>query len=78
MKKKIQFPDWAGPAAVMITRSRADRAQSVWNEYMQDASEWLSLRAALEIAGGSVLFETFDSLKEENAARLEADRRAPP
>ncbi len=59
----------------MITRSRTDRARSVWNEYVQDASEWLSLRATLEIAGGSVLFETFDSLEEENAARLEADRR---
>ena len=38
--------------------------------------EWLSLRVTLEIAGGSVLFETFNSEGEEEAARLEANRRA--
>ena len=76
MKRKITFPDWTSPAAVTITRGGKDGKRPVWSEYAQDPAEWLSLRATLAIAGGSVLFETFDSREEEEAARLEANRRA--
>lgn len=77
MKRKITFPDWTSPAAVTITRGGTkDKPRAVWSEYTQDPAEWLSLRVTLEIAGGSVLFETFDSREEEEAARLEANRRA--
>ena len=77
MKKKITFPDWTSPAAVTITRGGTkDKPRAVWSEYTQDPAEWLSLRVTLAIAGGSVLFETFDSREEEEAARLEANRRA--
>lgn len=76
MKRKIKFPDWTSPAAVTITRGGADNVRAVWGEYTQDPAEWLSLRATLEIAGGSVLFEMFDTAEAERAARLESDRRA--
>lgn len=77
MKKKITFPDWTSPAGMTITRGGGkDKPRAVWGEYTEEPAEWLSLRATLEIAGGSVLFETFDSREEEEAARLEADRRA--
>ncbi len=77
MKKKITFPDWTGPAAVTITRGGTkDKPRAVWGTYTEEPAEWLSLRATLAIAGGSVLFETFDSREEEEAARLEANRRA--
>ena len=77
MKKKITFPDWTSPAAVTIThRETKDKPRAIWSEYTQDPAEWLSLRVTLEIAGGSVLFETFDSKDEEEAARMEANRRA--
>ena len=72
MKKKITFPDWTGPAAVTITRGGTkDKPRAVWGTYTEEPAEWLSLRATLAIAGGSVLFETFDSREEEEAARLE-------
>ena len=77
MKKKITFPDWTSPAAVTITRGGTkDKPSAVWGTYTEEPAEWLSLRATLAIAGGSVLFETFDSREEEEAARLEANRRA--
>ena len=77
MKRKITFPDWASPAAVTITRGGTkDKPRAVWGTYTEEPAEWLSLRATLAIAGGSVLFETFDSREEEEAARLEANRRA--
>ncbi|MCI9431900.1 MAG: hypothetical protein HFF70_05640 [Oscillospiraceae bacterium] len=72
MKKKITFPDWTGPAAVTITcGGTKDKPRAVWGTYTEEPAEWLSLRATLAIAGGSVLFETFDSREEEEAARLE-------
>jgi hypothetical protein len=77
MKKKISFPDWTSPAAVTITSGGTkDKPRAAWGEHTQDPAEWLSLRVTLEIAGGSVLFERFDSKEEEEAARLEANRRA--
>lgn len=77
MKRKITFPDWTSPAAVTITRGGTkDKPRAVWGTYTEEPAEWLSLRVTLEIAGGSVLFETFDSREEEEAARLEANRRA--
>lgn len=76
MKKKITFPDWTSPAAVTITRGGTkDKPRAVWGTYTEEPAEWLSLRVTLEIAGGSVLFETFDSKEAEEAARLEACRR---
>ena len=77
MKKKITFPASTSPAAVTITRGGTkDKPRAVWGTYTEEPAEWLSLRATLAIAGGSVLFETFDSREEEEAARLEANRRA--
>ena len=77
MQRKITFPDWTSPAAVTITRGGTkDKPRAVWGTYTEEPAEWLSLRATLAIAGGSVLFETFDSREEEEAARLEANRRA--
>ena len=77
MKRKITFPDWTSPAAVTITRGGTkDKPRAVWGTYTEEPAEWLSLRATLAIAGGSVLFETFNSEGEEEAARLEANRRA--
>ena len=77
MKRKITFPDWTSPAAVTITRGGTkDKPRAVWGTYTEEPAEWLSLRATLAIAGGSVLFETFDSREEEETARLEANRRA--
>jgi len=76
MKREIKFPDWAGPAAGIITRNGSDGKGATWSEYTQEPSEWLSLRVTLEIAGGSVLFQTFDSPEAENTARLESTRRA--
>ena len=77
MKRKITFPDWTSPAAVTIPRGGTkDKPRAVWGTYTEEPAEWLSLRATLAIAGGSVLFETFDSREEEEAARLEANRRA--
>ena len=68
MKRKITFPDWTSPAAVTITRGGTkDKPRAVWGTYTEGPAEWLSLRATLAIAGGSVLFETFDSKEEEEA-----------
>lgn len=68
MKRKITFPDWTSPAAVTITRGGTkDKPRAVWGTYTEEPAEWLSLRVTLEIAGGSVLFETFDSREEEEA-----------
>lgn len=76
MKKKIAFPDWTGPAAVTITRGGTkDKPRAVWGTYTEEPAEWLSLRVTLEIAGGSTLFETFDSEEARAAAYLERSRR---
>lgn len=68
MKKKIKFPDWTRMAGQLITRNKENDPRPVWREYDQDpAGDSLSLRVTLEIAGGSTLFEDFDS-EEARAA----------
>lgn len=76
MKKKITFPDWTRMAGQLITRNRENDPRPIWREYDQDpAGDSLSLRVTLEIAGGSTLFETFDSEEARAAAYLERSRR---
>ena len=76
MKKKITFPDWTRMAGQLITRNRENDPRHIWREYDQDpAGDSLSLRVTLEIAGGSTLFETFDSEEVRAAAYLERSRR---
>ena len=76
MKKKITFPDWTGPAGRLITRNRENDPRPIWREYDQNPeNDSLSLRVTLEIAGGSTLFETFDSEEARAAAYTERSRR---
>lgn len=76
MKKKITFPDWTRMAGQLITRNRENDPRPIWREYDKDpAGDSLSLRVTLEIAGGSTLFETFDSEEARDAAYLERSRR---
>ena len=76
MKKKITFPDWTRMARQLITRNKENDPRPIWREYDQDqAGDSLSLRVTLEIAGGSTLFETFDSEEARAAAYLERSRR---
>ncbi len=74
MKEKIKFPDWTAPAYLMI--SRRDDEKPVWREYTRNYDDLLFLRVTVEIAGGSYLFEKFESKEAEEAARVERDRRA--
>ena len=77
MKKKITFPDWTRMAGQLITRNRENDPRPIWREYDQDpAGDFLSLRVTLEIAGGSTLFEKFESEEARAAAYLERSRRA--
>lgn len=76
MKRKITFPDWTRMAGQLITRKKENDPRPVWREYDQDpAGDSLSLRVTLEIAGGSTLFEDFDSEEARAAAYLERSRR---
>ena len=76
MKRKITFPDWTRMAGQLITRNRENDPRPIWREYDQDpAGDSLSLRVTLEIAGGSTLFEDFDSEEARAAAYLERSRR---
>ncbi len=76
MKKKSVFPDWTQTAGQIITRNRENDPRPVWGTYDQDpANDSLSLRVTLEIAGGSTLFENFDSEEERDAAYKERSRR---
>lgn len=72
--KNIGFPDWSGPAGVMISRSK-DKSRAVWSEYEKSDDDWLSLRVTVEIAGGLHLFERFENKEAEEAARIENNRR---
>lgn len=72
--KKNKFPDWSGPAGVMISRSE-DKGRAVWSEYEKSGDDWLALRVTVEIAGGSCLFERFESKEAEEKARIESNRR---
>ena len=75
MKKKIAFPDWTRMAGQIIS-SWWEIQTPCWREYDQNpADDFLSLRVTLEIAGGSTLFETFDSEEARAAAYLERSRR---
>lgn len=75
MKAKMKFPDWTGPAYMLISRSD-DGKRHVWSGYERDPDDLLSLRVTVEIAGGSYLFEQFESKAAEEAARIESNRRA--
>ena len=76
MKKKLTFPDWTGTAGQLITRSRENDSRPLWKEYNQNlADDLLSLRVTLEIAGGSTLFEAFESEEARNAAYMERSRQ---
>lgn len=77
MKKKIEFPDWTGPACMMITGGGKDGKRPVWCEYTQTESDLLSLRVTVEIAGGfPSIFTRYETPEAKEAARLEEDRRA--
>lgn len=76
MKPKITFPDWTDPAYMLISRGGADGKRPVWSGYTRDPDDLLSLRVTVEIAGGSCLFERFESKAAEEAARVERDRQA--
>ena len=76
MKKKLTFPDWTGTAGQLITRSNKNDLRPLWKEYSQSpADDLLSLRVTLEIAGGSTLFETFESEEARSAAYMERSRQ---
>ena len=76
MKKKVKFPDWTRMVGQLITRNRENDPRPIWREYDHDpAGDSLSLRVTLEIAGGSTLFEDFDSEEARAAAYLERSRR---
>lgn len=76
MKKKIVFPDWTGMAGQLITSNGENDLRPLWRTYDQDpAGEFLSLRVTLEIAGGSTLFETFESEEARTAAYIERSRQ---
>ena len=69
MKKKIKFPDWTRMAGQLITRNKENDPRPIWREYDKDpTSDSLSLRVTLEIAGGSTLFEDFESEEARAAA----------
>lgn len=77
MKKKIVFPDWTGPACMMITGGGKNGKRPVWCEYTQTESDLLSLRVTVEIAGGfPSIFTRYETPEAKEAARLEEDRRA--
>jgi len=76
VKKKITFPDWTGTAGQIITRNQENDPRPIWRTYESDtANDSLSLRVMLEIAGGSTLFENFDSEEDRAAANTERSRR---
>ena len=76
MKKKIKFPDWTRMAGQLITRNKENDPRPIWREYDKDpTSDSISLRVTLEIAGGSTLFEDFESEEARAAAYLERSRR---
>ena len=76
MKEKITFPDWTRLAGQIITRNGENGKRPIWRAYDQDpAGDFLALRVTLEIAGGSTLFERFNSEEERAAAQKEASRR---
>lgn len=75
MKPKIMFPDWTAPAYMMISRAE-DGKRPIWSGYTRDPDDLLSLRVTVEIAGGSCLFERFESRAAAEAARIESNRRA--
>ena len=77
MKKKITFPDWTGPAYMIVSSDGKDGKRPVWNEYTKEADDLLSLRVTVEIKGGLYLpFTRHMSREAVEAERLEEDRRA--
>lgn len=75
MKSNMKFPKWTENACLMISRG-IDGKRSVWSEYTRNPADCLSLRVTVEIAGGSVLFEQFESEEAKEAAYIERSRQA--
>lgn len=76
MRKKITFPDWTRTAGQIITRNSENEPRPIWRTYEHDPDgDALSLRVTLEIAGGSTLFEKFDSEEARAAAYTERSRQ---
>lgn len=76
-KKKSAFPDWTGPAYMIVTSGGKDGKRPVWKPYQKEEQDLLSLRVTVEIAGGfPVLFSQKMSREAVEAERLEEDRRA--
>ena len=77
MKKKNTFPDWTGPACMIVSSGGNDGKRPVWNEYTRAEDDFLSLRVTVEIKGGLYLpFTQHMSREAVEAERLEEDRRA--
>lgn len=73
MKVKIPFPDWTGPFYLKVSKKGDGKAE--WTVYEPAPHDLLSSRATLDIAGGSRLFERFESEEEARRVRLERDRQ---
>lgn len=75
--KKSAFPDWTGPAYMIVSSGGKDGKRPVWKPYQKEEQDLLSLRVTVEIAGGfPVLFSQSMSREAVEAERLEGDRRA--
>lgn len=72
---EFKYPDWNNPVDILISRSNGGK-RIARSEYTQSPKDILSLRVTVEIAGGAVLFERFESEEAKNAAYLEENRRA--
>lgn len=73
--KKIQFPDWDNPTAMLISSRNTPNKRAEWSEYENDGRYTLALRVTVEIAGALYSPEQFDSKEEEEAVWLERNRR---
>lgn len=77
MKKKTTFPDWTGPAYMIVSSGGKDGKRPACKPYQKTEQDLLSLRVTVEIAGGlPVLFSRHMSREAVEAERLEEDRRA--
>ena len=76
-KKKSAFPDWTGPAYMIVSSGGEGGKRPVCKPYQKTEQDLLSLRVTVEIAGGfPVLFSQHMSREAVEAERLEEDRRA--
>lgn len=75
MKREIKYPEWTDKACLMISRDN-DGKHSVWSEYTRNPADFFRLYVTVEITGGSVLFEQFESEEAKEAAYVEHCRQA--